>query len=377
MKSLMRSFCGFAALTCLAGAAHAATDTVTSKPFGKTTAGQAVQLYTLTNARGMQVTITNYGGIVTSVLVPDRRGRLGDVVLGYDNVGGYIKNSPYFGALVGRYANRIAKGKFTLDGKHYTLAVNNGVNSLHGGKVGFDKEVWKATPMHARNSAGLGLDLTSPDGEEGYPGTLKVHVTYTLTNDDALHIDYRATTDKDTVLNLTNHSYWNLSGAGSGTILDEQMMLNANRYTPIDPTSIPLGPLPPVAGTPFDFRTPHVIGARIDAKNTQLKNGAGYDHNFVVNHHGPGLALAAQVYAPKTGRVMTVYTTQPGIQFYTGNFLDGTTVGKGGKAYHKREALALETQHYPDSPNQPQFPTSELKPGQVYHQTTVYKFSTR
>jgi aldose 1-epimerase len=375
MKSLMRSLSGLAAFACLAGAAHAASDTVTSKPWGEV-GGKPVRLYTLTNSHGMIVKISNYGGIVNSVVVPDRKGQMGDVLLGYDDVQGYVKYpGPYFGALVGRYANRIAKGKFTLDGKHYTLAVNNGVNSLHGGKVGFDKQIWKVTPIQTSRSAGLGLDLTSPDGQEGYPGTLKVHVVYTLTNDNALKIDYHATTNKDTVVNLTNHSYWNLKGAGNGSILDHQLTLNASRYTPIDPTSIPLGPLPRVAGTPFDFRTPHVIGARIDMPNTQLKNGAGYDHNWVVNHYGPGLAFAARVYSPASGRVLEVYTTQPGIQFYSGNFLDGTP-GKGGKPYKKRYGLALETQHYPDSPNQPQFPTTELKPGQVYHQVTIFKFST-
>lgn len=372
----MTALGSLAAVALIATSAFAAKDTVTSKPFG-TVNGKSVQLYTLTNSQGMQVKITNYGGIVTSVIVPDRNGHMGDVALGYDNVQSYVKNSPYFGALVGRYANRIAKGKFTLDGKQYHLFVNNGPNSLHGGKVGFDKKIWTAKPVRTPTSAGLDLNLVSPDGEEGYPGTLKVHVVYTLTNDNALHIDYHATTNKDTVLNLTNHTYWNLDGAGSGSILGEVAMINANKYTPIDPTSIPLGPLAPVAGTPFDFRTPHVIGSRIKEKNTQLKNGTGYDHNFVINHNGKGLALAARVYAPKSGRVMTVYTTQPGIQFYTGNFLDGSTVGKGGKPYNKRDAFALETQHYPDSPNQPQFPTTELKPGQVYHQTTIYKFSTR
>ncbi len=360
-----------------AGAAQAAPDTITQNPFGTAPGGQAVSLYTLTNRHGMTVKITNYGGIVTSILVPDRNGKLGDVVLGYDSVAGYIKGSPYFGALIGRYANRIAKGKFGLDGKVYTLAVNNGVNHLHGGKIGFDKKVWAATPLHMKSGVGLSLKLYSPDMEEGYPGSLAVHVVYTLSDDNALKINYTAVTDKDTVLNLTNHSYFNLNGAGNGTVLGQRMMINADRYTPIDKTSIPLGPLAPVAGTPFDFRRSHVIGERIEQKNTQLKNGAGYDHNFVLNHSGHSLILAAQAYSPKTGRVLTVYTTEPGIQLYTGNFLDGTNVGKGGKVYNKRGAFCLETQHFPDSPNHPAFPTTMLRPGQVYRQTTIDQFSTR
>ncbi len=385
-KTLRRAFCGLAAAACLAGAAHAAPgmrmkDTITSKPCGDVD-GQPVRLYTLTNARGMTVTITNYGGTVTSILVPDRRGRLGDVALGYDNLAQYVKavNGTYFGALIGRYANRIAKGHLVVDGKTYKLAINNTPNTLHGGLKGFDKVVWAATPVRAaRGGAGLALDYTSPDGQENFPGTLKTHVVYTLTDDDALRIDYRATTDKDTVLNLTNHTYFNLNGAGNGTVLDHRLMLNADRYTPIDAVSIPLGPLAPVAGTPFDFRTPHAIGARIGAADTQLKNGSGYDHNFVINHRGGGddLALAARVYAPRTGRVLTVYTTQPGVQLYTGNFLNGSNVGKGGKAYQRRYAFCLETQHFPDSPNHPQYPTTELKPGQVFHEVTAYQFSAR
>ena len=360
-----------------AGAAIAAPDSITQKTFGTAPSGQKVSLYTLTNRSGMVVKITNYGGIVTSVLVPDRNGKMGDVVLGYDNVAGYIKGSPYFGALVGRYANRIAKGKFTLDNKTYTLAVNNGVNHLHGGKIGFDKKVWAASPVRVSNGVGLSLNLHSADMEEGYPGNLAVHVVYSLTDDNALKIVYTATTDKATVLNLTNHSYFNLNGAGRGTILDQTMMINASRYTPIDKTSIPFSLLAPVAGTPFDFRRPHAIGARINTANLQLKNGAGYDHNFVLNHTGNSLVLAARAYSPKTGRVLTVSTTEPGIQLYTGNFLDGTNVGKGGKVYKKRGAFCLETQHFPDSPNQKAFPTTVLRPGQVYRQTTIDKFSTR
>lgn len=377
MKTLARSLGSAALLALLAGGAHAAQDSLTQKPFGNAPGGQAVSLYTLTNKRGAQVKITNYGGIVTSILVPDRRGRLGDVALGYDTLASYVKASPYFGALVGRYANRIAKGRFTLDGKTHKLAVNNGPNSLHGGKVGFDKKVWAAATMQTASGPALALSLVSPDGEEGYPGKLTVKAVYTWTEDDALRIVYTATTTKATVVNLTNHTYFNLNGAGNGTILGHRLMLNADRYTPIDKTSIPLGPLPRVAGTPFDFRTPHAIGARINNANTQLKNGGGYDHNFVLNHSGPSLILAARVYAPESGRVLEASTTEPGIQLYTGNFLDGTNVGKGGKVYKKRFAFCLEAQHFPDSPNHPRFPTTTLRPGQTYRQTTVYKFRTR
>ena len=374
-ETLLRSFCG-AALALLAGGVHAAPDAVTSKPFG-TADGKAVRLYTLTNAHGMQVEITNYGGTITSILVPDRRGRPGDVVLGYDSLAPYAKNlgGTYFGALIGRYGNRIGGARFTLDGTTYKLAANNGPNTLHGGKVGFNQKVWTARPLPGRHSAGLALSYVSPDAEEHFPGTLKVRVVYRLTNDDALHIDYTAATDKDTVVNLTNHAYFNLNGAGNGDVLGHRMMINASRYTPIDTTSIPLGPPAPVAGTPFDFRRPHAIGARINANNTQIKNGSGYDHNFVLN--GRGLRLAARVYSPESGRVLTVYTDQPGVQFYAGNFLNGTEIGKGGKAYKRRTGFCLETQHFPDSPNEPLYPTTELRPGQTFHSTTIDKFSTR
>ena len=378
MKSLTHTLGGIAALALLAGSAHAASDTITAKPWG-TANGRPVSLYTLTNTRGMQVKITNFGGTVTSILVPDRRGRMGDVALGYDSLPNYQKNlgGTYFGALIGRYGNRIARGRFALDGTAYKLFINNKPNTLHGGKVGYNLKTWAASKAQVANGVGLALHYLSKDGEEHYPGNLDIHVVYSLTNDNALHIDYTATTDKDTVLNLTNHTYFNLNGAGNGTVMDHQMMLNADRYTPIDKTSIPLGPLAPVAGTPFDFRTPHRIGARINAHNTQLLNGKGYDHNFVLNQPGKAMILAARVYAPQSGRVLTVYTDQPGVQLYTGNFLNGTTVGKGGKVYRHRDAFCLETQHYPDSPNHPKYPTTELKPGQTYHYTTLYKFSTR
>jgi len=384
MKSLatMKSFArtqGRAGL--LAGAALAllaasvSADSITRTPFGKTKNGQAVSLYTLTNARGAQVKITNYGGIVQSIRVPDRQGRLGDVVLGFDSIPRYEKDSPYFGALIGRYGNRIAKGRFTLDGKTHKLFVNNGPNSLHGGKVGFDKRVWKATTTKAAHGVGLALSLLSKDGDEGYPGNLDMRVVYTWTDDDALRISYTATTDEDTVLNPTNHTYFNLAGQGNGTVLDTRMMINASRYTPVDKTQIPTGALAPVAGTPFDFRRPHAIGERIGRPNPQLLIGKGYDHNFVLS--GSGLRLSARASSPRTGRVLTEYTDQPGVQLYTGNFLDGKLKGKGGKTYATRGAFCLEAQHFPDSPNHPEFPTTELKPGETYHQTTVYQFSVR
>ena len=363
---------GGAALALLAAGASA--DSITQRPFG-TKDGKPVILYTLTNARGAQVKILNYGGVVQSVLVPDRRGRLGDVVLGFDTLPRYEKDSPYFGALIGRYGNRIARGRFTLDDKTYKLFVNNGPNSLHGGKAGFDKKVWSAIPVHPARGVGLDLRYVSPDGEEGYPGTLTTKVVYTWTDDNALRIDYTAVTDKDTVLNLTNHSYFNLAGQGSGTVLDTRLALNADRFTPVDKTQIPTGDVVSVAGTPFDFRRPHAIGARIDRRNAQLAIGKGYDHNFVLN--GRGLRLAARAYSPRSGRVLTMYTDQPGVQLYTGNFLDGKLQGKGGRIYANRGAFCLEAQHFPDSPNHPDFPSTELRPGQTYHQTTVYQFSVR
>lgn len=373
----LMALAGLMTLTGTAESAPAAHTRITRKSFGKAPDGHPISLYTLTNAHGMEARITNYGGIVVSLTAPDRNGKFGDVVLGYSTIDGYIKNSPYFGALIGRYGNRIAKGRFTLDGKTYKLAVNNGPNSLHGGKKGFDKVVWQAQEMHPKNGVGLALHYLSKDGEEGYPGNLSVDVLYTLTNNNELRIDYKATTDKDTVLNLTNHSYFNLAGQGNGDVLGHLMMINADKFTPIDKTSIPLGDLKPVQGTPFDFRKPTAIGARIHEQDQQLKFGTGYDHNFVLNRKGTGLSLAARVYEPKTGRVLETYTTQPGVQFYTGNFLDGTIKGKGGKVYKQRYAFCLETQHYPDSPNRPDFPTTTLKPGQTYKQTTVYKFSAR
>ena len=349
---------------------------ITQAPFGTMPDGKVATLYTLRNASGSQVQITNYGGTVTAIRVPDKNGVRGDVVLGFDTLKGYETKSPYFGALVGRYANRIAKGRFTLDGKNYKLAVNNGENHLHGGLKGFDKQLWNAKPMMLKNGPALELTLFSPAGQNSYPGNVNVRVRYTWQNNDELRISYRAVTDAPTVLNLTNHSYFNLRGAGLGTILDHQIKINADRYTPIDPTSIPLGPLERVAGTPFDFRTFHTIGERIGDDNTQLKNGAGYDHNFVLRNQTGQLKLAATVREPVSGRELRAYTTEPGVQFYTGNFLDGVN-GKYGRVYPKRSGFCLEAQHYPDSPNHPAYPTTTLRPGQTYRQTTVYRFSAR
>jgi len=349
-----------------------------STPFGTLASGESAQLFTLRNAHGIEVQLTNYGGIITSLKTPDRAGRLSDIVLGYDNLAAYVANSPYFGAIVGRYANRIARGHFTLDGTTYTLAVNNGPNSLHGGLRGFDKVVWKARPFQNQEGQGVTLDYTSPDGEEGYPGTLHATVTYTLTADDRLIVDYHATTDKATPINLSQHSYWNLAGNASRDILGHVLTINADATTPVDSTLIPTGEIAPVDGTPFDFRTPTAIGARIEQRqNTQIRYGNGYDHNWVLNRGGgasDALVLAARVVEPTSGRTMEITTTEPGLQFYSGNFLDGTITGKGGAVYKFRYGLALETQHYPDSPNHPNFPSTILRPGQEYRSRTVFKF---
>ena len=345
----------------------------TSRVFGKTPAGETVELYTLRNAKGAEADVSTYGGVLVSLKVPDRAGVAGDVVLGFDDLEGYLKPEPYFGAIVGRYGNRIAHGAFTLDGVKYTLARNDGENSLHGGNRGFDKVLWKAK---AGSGASVELTYLSKDGEEGYPGNLSVTVVYTLTDNNELKIDYTATTDKDTVLNLTNHSYFNLAGQGEGDILAHQVTINADRFTPVDKGLIPTGELRSVEGTPFDFRQPHAIGERINAPDEQLKFARGYDQNFVLNRSGDGMVLAARVTEAKSGRVMEVLTTQPGLQFYTGNFLDGTIHGKGGKVYGPRSAFCMETQHFPDSPNHPDFPTVVLKPGSQYRETTIYRFST-
>jgi len=349
--------------------------TVTKETFGKTAEGESVDLYTLRNAHGVEAKITNYGGIVTSLKVPDRSGKFDDIVLGFNDFDSYLKGHPYFGAIIGRYGNRIAKGRFTLNGVEYKLAVNNGENHLHGGIKAFDKVVW--TGKESKTAAGPAVTLTylSKDGEEGYPGNLNVTVVYTLTNHDELRIDYSATTDKDTVTNLTHHSYFNLAGEGNGDILNHRVMINATRFVPTDAGSIPTGELRNVAGTPFDFRKLTAIGARINQDEEQLKLGNGYDHTWIINGRPGALRLAAQAFEPRSGRRMQVWTTEPGMQFYTGNFLDGTLTGKSGKIYQRRYGFCFETQHYPDSPNHPAFPTTTLKKGATYRSTTIYRFS--
>jgi aldose 1-epimerase len=348
---------------------------IKKQAFGITERGEPVELYTLTNRNGMEARIMTYGGIVVSLKVPDRHGNLGDVVLGYDTLDGYLKKSEYFGAIIGRYGNRIGKGSFSLNGKQYTLPKNNGENTLHGGIRGFDKVVWKAKEVRGTQSVGLKLSYLSKDGEEGFPGNLSVTVVYTLTNANELKIVYSAVTDKTTVVNLTQHSYFNL--AGEGDILKHQLMINATRFTPVDSGLIPTGELRPVKGTPLDFTKPEAIGARIGEADEQLKVGKGYDHNWVLNHTTGTFALAARVFEQRSGRVMEVSTTEPGLQFYSGNFLDGSVTGKGGQVYKHRYGFCLETQHFPDSPNKPRFPSTLLKPSQNYKTTTIYKFSAK
>ncbi|HVV01313.1 MAG TPA: aldose epimerase family protein [Verrucomicrobiae bacterium] len=345
------------------------------EPFGQTADGTPVYLFTLRNPHGIEAKISNYGGILVSLKTPDRHGNLGDIVLGFDNLNDYIKSSPYFGALIGRYGNRIAKGKFTLDGKEYSLPINNGPNSLHGGLKGFDKVVWEPKVLATPDGPGLELHYVSKDGEQGYPGAMDVTAVYRLGDDNTLHLEFTATTDKDTIVNLTQHSYFNL--AGHGTILNHIVMINADKFTPVDSTLIPTGELRPVAGTPFDFRQPTAIGARINENNEQLKFANGYDQNFVISKPMGKLGLDARVYEPTTGRVLEILSTEPGLQFYSGNFLDGTLTGKGGWVYQFRDAFCMEPQHYPDSPNHPNFPSTELKPGQTYRNTIIYKFSTQ
>jgi aldose 1-epimerase len=344
---------------------------VTRQAFGTTADGTAIEAYTLRNAHGIEVTAITYGGIITAIRVPDRTGAMADVVHGFDRLEGYLGGHPYFGAIVGRYGNRIGRAQFALDGQTYKLAANDGPNHLHGGVKGFDKQVWRGEPGQA---ASVTFSRTSPDGEEGYPGTLRVRVTYTLTDADELAIDYEASTDKATPINLTNHSYFNLGGHDSGDILGHQLTLYADRYTPADGTLIPTGELVPVEGTPFDSRTATAIGARIGQDHPQIKYGRGYDHNWVLTRKGGGLQPAARLVDPRSGRTLQVATTEPGIQFYTGNFLDGTLKGKGGTVYAHRSALCLETQHFPDSPNKPGFPSTILQPGQTYRSKTVFTF---
>jgi len=341
--------------------------------FGQTPDGIAVDLYTLTNTNGLKARITNYGAILVSLEIPDRDGNITDVTLGYDNLDGYLKETPYFGATVGRYANRIGGAKFVLNGVEYKLAANNGPNHLHGGIKGFDKVVWKVDDLKpdGDNQVVLKMSYISEDGEEGYPGNLACGLTYTLTKDNELKIHYQAETDKTTIINLTNHTYFNLAGQGNGDILSHELMIDADAYTPVDEGLIPTGEIRPVKGSPLDFTSPTAIGARID------QVPGGYDHNFVLNSPGGSLTLCARVYEPTTGRVMEVITTEPGVQLYTGNFLDGSITGKDGKVYKKNYAFCLETQHFPDSPNKPQFPSVVLNPGQKYETETVYRFSTK
>lgn len=357
------------ALAILAAISVAAETKVTQQNYGKTKDGTAVDIYTLTDGK-ITARIMNLGGIVVSLSVPDRNGKAADVALGFDDIAGYLTPNPFFGALIGRYGNRIGKGHLEIDGKTYQLAKNNGPNTLHGGVVGWDKKVWDAKT----SNGGLDLTYVSKDGEESFPGTVTAHVRYTI-EDGGLKIEYNATTDKTTVLNLTNHSYFNLAGAGNGDVLKHEIQINASKFTPTDDGLIPTGEIKAVAGTPFDFLKSTAIGARIDNKDDQLKYGLGYDHNWVLD--GTGLKKAATVYEPTSGRVMEVWTMEPGVQFYTGNHLDGTVKGKGGVVYKPRMALCLETQHFPDSPNHANFPTTLLKPGQKYHTVTIYKFSTR
>lgn len=349
---------------------------ISKAEFGRMPDGRTVEIYTLRNSKGMEAHILTYGGIVQSLKVPDRQGYFGDVVLGYDDLPDYLTNSPYFGALIGRYGNRIAKGKFTLDGHEYSLPISDPPNSLHGGTNGFDKVLWKVvTADVGPDGPRLELNYYSKDGDQGYPGDLDVYATYTITGGNALKVDFQATTDQDTVCNLTHHSYWNFRG--SNNVLAYIVYINADKFTPVDSTLIPTGELRPVKGTPFDFRTPTSIGARINEDNEQLKFAHGYDDNWVLNKPAGKLGLAARVYDPVSGRVMTVYTTAPGMQFYTGNFLNGTMKGKGGWVYQLRDAFCMEPQDFPDAPNRPNFPSAELKPGQVYRNTIFYRFSTR
>jgi aldose 1-epimerase len=359
------------------GTANPVAKSIKKSVFGKTPDGKEIELYVLTNRNGLEAAVTNFGGILVSLKAPDRESKLGDVVLGYDSLDGYLNDKSFFGGTIGRYGNRIAQGKFILDGVTHTLARNNGGNHLHGGINGFNKAVWQAREVPSKGGPSLRLNYLSKDGEEGYPGNLSVQVTYTLTDSNELKIDYTATTDRDTVVNLTNHSYFNLAGPGSD-ILEHELLIQADQFTPVDAGLIPTGELRRVQGSPFDFRKQTAIGARIEQGDEQLKLGKGYDHNWVLKREGKnGLVLAARVYEAKTGRQMEVWTTEPGIQFYSGNFLDGTIHGKSGQIYAHRSGFCLETQHFPDSPNHPKFPSTVLKPGAPYHTTTIYTFSAK
>ncbi len=381
---MLRHPCGVVALfvllsqlSCAAPAvsrSSASARSVSKASFGALVDGTPVDLYTLRNSSGLEARIITYGGIIVSLQTAGRDGTAADIALGFDSLAGYVHESPYFGAIVGRYANRIAKGRFILDGITYQLPINNAPNSLHGGDRGFDKVVWEAKSFDDPDGVGLALTHVSPDGDQGYPGTVRARVTYTLTDKNELSVAYHATTDKATPINLSQHTYFNLTGGVQRDILGHILTLNADRYTPVDSTLIPTGELAPVGGTPFDFRRPTAIGARIEANDEQLRRGRGYDHNFVLNTAASGLTHAAHVLEPISGRVMDVYTDQPGVQFYSGNFLDGTAHGKHGHVYRFREGFCLETQHFPDSPNKPQFPSTILRPGQEFSSMTVFVF---
>jgi aldose 1-epimerase len=356
---------------------HADRATITREAYGRAPSGRQVHRYTLTNTSGMRMRVLTFGGVIQQLHVPDRAGRTRNVVLGFDSVDEYAADTdPYFGALIGRYGNRIANGEFSLDGQTFQLPINNPPNSLHGGNRGFDDRVWDAEPFRKNGQVGLRLHLVSRDGDQGYPGTLDVTVRYTLLNSNGVRIRYRATTDAPTVVNLTQHSYFNLEGEGTGSIYDHRLRINADRFTPVDPTLIPTGRRPEVAGTPFDFRRAKSVGRDIREQNRQLLIGQGYDHNFVLNG-GRRMHSAARLYEPDSGRVLRVRTEEPGLQFYSGNFLDGTLVGSSGHVYRQGDGLALETQHFPDSPNQPQFPSTVLRPGEQYDTTTLWRFSAR
>jgi aldose 1-epimerase len=347
---------------------------IRQKPYGRLPDGRAVMLYELAGGTGLTATITTYGGILTSLMVPDAAGSFADVALGFANVGGYLEGHPYFGAIVGRYANRIGRGRFELEGTAYEVARNDGDHHLHGAVEGFDKKLWVASPSIGPDGPSLALSYTSSDGEEGFPGLLEVEVTYTVSRDCELRIDYAATTDRPTHVNLTNHTYFNLAGEGCGDVLDHEITINADRFTPVNDTLIPTGELREVAGTPFDLRAPASIGTKIEHEEQQIRLAGGFDHNWVLNRSGNRLAQAARVRDPKSGRVLEVLTTEPGIQLYTANFLDGSHVGKSGSPYGRWSGLCLETQHFPDSPNRPEFPSTILSPGDSYRSTTIYRF---
>lgn len=383
--SRTRTLSGLAALTFVAMAAGCSREDstmpvqtpkprLTKAPYARLQSGEVVDQISLRSPSGVEMDVITYGGTITSLRTPDRSGALDDIVLGFDGIESYLTQSPYFGCLIGRYGNRIGKAKFSLDGKPYTLAANNGPNHLHGGVKGWDKVIWAGEPFQNATSVGVVLTYTSKDGEEGYPGTVKATVTYTLTDMGQLVVDYKATTDKATVINLTQHSYFNLAGSKANDILGHELTLNAPQYTPVDDTLIPTGEIASVEGTPLDFRKPTTIGARINDPHVQIKYGLGYDHNWVLARTGPGLVEAARVVEPVTGRTMTISTTEPGIQFYSGNFLKGDLKGKGGRVYPHRSGFCLETQHYPDSPNRPNFPSTVLKPGEEYKSQTVFTF---